>query len=984
MSRDEQLEARVKELGQEIFEKSRASEFGLFNKNYWSGRMMDWSMKNAKFKVELFRFVDVLPTLKTSDQIVEHVKAYFMRPDLELSAWIKTALGAATLGGVASKIASSSIKKNVESMAKTFICGENSQTAEPTLKKLWETGSAFTLDILGEVVVSEKEAQEHYEKYLELIENLPSHVESWGANPQLEEAAHGKIPRVNVSVKCSSLYSQISNLSFESSVEGVKARLRPLMQAARDRGVHLHFDMEQNDIREIVLRSFEDLCKEDGLKNYAHFGIVIQAYLKDSLADLERIKALAQLRGAPITIRLVKGAYWEYEYILAQQRNWEVPVFLGKSATDAHYEKCSRFLVDGYPHLIPAFASHNVRSLAHALAYAESKGLPKNAYEIQLLFGMADTFKKALYSMGYRVREYTPVGDLLPGMAYLVRRLLENTSNEGFLKARFVDEAAAERLLSAPSELQSERAGLGSFVNEAYVDFSKNVVRNSAAEALKKVEAQFPISVFPVVAGVRNEDVSVVEVKNPSKISQCVSRVGLAGEPLALAAVEACSYAKKNWSAWEPSKRIEIIRRAADLIRERRYELSALIVHEVAKDFVEADADVAEAIDFCNYYAKEYERLSGSTSMGSIMGEDNRYQYRARGLAVAISPWNFPLAILCGLTVAPLVCGSPVIMKPAEESSAVALRLFEILVEAGVSKDALQFLPGKGEEIGAKLVRDPNVHVINFTGSRDVGLEIIKNAAEVPKGQKHIKRAVVELGGKNAIIVDDDADLDEAVVACLASAFSFQGQKCSALSRIIILEPAYEYFKARLIDALSSKHYGPAADGAAHINPVVTEQSQQRLLAVLERNKVSLVFSHDVPKEIFSTGHYVPATIFESTDFDSELGQQEFFGPLVTLFKVSSFEEAVQRLNNVDYALTGGLFSRNPLHIDYARKHLEVGNMYLNRGITGALVYRQPFGGFKLSGAGGKAGGPDYLLNFLEPQTVTENTMRRGFSPELT
>ncbi len=368
--------------------------------------------------------------------------------------------------------------------------------------------------------------------------------------------------------------------------------------------------------------------------------------------------------------------------------------------------------------------------------------------------------------------------------------------------------------------------------------------------------------------------------------------------------------------------------------------------------------------------------------MGSTSGETNQYLYRSRGPTLAIAPWNFPFAILCGMVVGPLVAGNTVIMKPAELSAGIAEKLYAILRQAGVPDYALHLLPGKGAGIGAYLVNHPQVHIVNFTGSRTVGLWILENAAKVSEKQKHIKKCVVELGGKNGMIIDEDADLDEAVAASIQSTLGFQGQKCSALSRAIVHESLYDRYKERLIESLKSVSIGPANEPAHRVGPVIDKKSQEKLLSVIERHKSKIVTQVSVPEKWIGQGHYVPPTVFEETDPNSELGQSEFFGPLLTLFKVKSFDEALDILNGTDYALTGGVFSRNPTNLERARKEIEVGNMYINRGITGALVYKQPFGGFKLSGAGGKAGGPDYLLNFLEPQTICENTARRGFAPE--
>lgn len=985
------LEPRILEIGKEIFELGNKHQMGLFDKKFWSGKLMEWSMQNRDFKIEMFRFVDVLPALESSEQISEHIKAYFLRSGIEMSGFLKAGMVAATTGGITSKIAASTIKKNVSAMAKTFITGENSKASKDTLVGLWNSGIAFTVDILGETVVSEHEALDYQSRYLELIEGLGREVKEWKGQEILEVAAWGHVPRANVSIKLSALYSQLDPLAFRPSVEKLKERVRPLLRAAIHNGVFINFDIEQYEIRNLIYTVAEELFTEPEFINYQNFGVVVQAYLRDSQQDITRMIELCKKRKTPITVRLVKGAYWDYEIIQARQKGWPIPVFLNKAQTDANYETCAKMLLGAYPNIHTALGSHNVRSLSAALAFAESRSIPHNAIEIQMLYGMAEPFKEALKAKGYRLRDYAPVGEMLPGMAYLVRRLLENTSNEGFLRGAFVEGSKIESLLQDPASVQKEiltsdleRGTSEDFVNEPLVDFSK--IKNTALadEAVSAVKKMLPFHVASVVGGKKDESKETpIETRSPSDLSLVVSKTTNASVALAEEAVNAATEGFKTWSKVPVSSKAKMLQTAAEIMRRERFRLAAIMNLEVSKDFREADADVAEAIDFCEYYAKHALRLGEGLTTSHLPGEWNRYTYSPKGVVVAISPWNFPLAILCGMAVAPLVCGNAVIMKPAEESVAIASELYKILLEAGVPKSALHLVVGQGETVGAALVAHPKVHVINFTGSRTVGLQILESASKVLPGQRHIKKVIAELGGKNALIIDDDADLDEAVVAAMQSAFKFQGQKCSALSRIIVLEPAYEKFKARLVAALSSIKIGPSFDPSSKVSAVVNEASHKRLMQVIERNKANIVYQLAVPETLVGSGYFVSPTIFESSDPKSELGQQEFFGPLVTLFKAKTLADAVEIANDVDYALTGGLMSRNPESIAYVRERLEVGNMYLNRGITGALVGRQPFGGFKLSGVGAKAGGPDYLLQFVDPKTCTENTMRRGFAPEI-
>jgi RHH-type proline utilization regulon transcriptional repressor/proline dehydrogenase/delta 1-pyrroline-5-carboxylate dehydrogenase len=387
---------------------------------------------------------------------------------------------------------------------------------------------------------------------------------------------------------------------------------------------------------------------------------------------------------------------------------------------------------------------------------------------------------------------------------------------------------------------------------------------------------------------------------------------------------------------------------------------------------------VIEAIDYLAYYGREMLRLAEPRETQQLPGETNIYCYEPRGVAAVIAPWNFPLAILTGMTAAALVTGNCALMKPAEQSPIMAVHLLEILREAGLPDDACQLLPGGGE-LGAHLVRSPKVHLIAFTGSREVGLEILREAYTHRPGQEHVKRVVCEMGGKNAVIVDTDADLDEAVVHIIDSAFGYQGQKCSAASRLILLEEIHDRLLARLVEAVRSLRIGPPEDPCNAIGPVIDAEAKERIAGYVSLGKkdAKCALEMAAPKE----GFFVGPVLFSNVDPHARIAQEEIFGPVLSVIKARDFDHALEIAINSSFALTGGIFSRSPAHIEKARKELRVGNLYINRGVTGAIVERQPFGGLKLSGIGSKAGGPDYLLQFLEPRTISENTLRHGFVP---
>jgi RHH-type proline utilization regulon transcriptional repressor/proline dehydrogenase/delta 1-pyrroline-5-carboxylate dehydrogenase len=519
------------------------------------------------------------------------------------------------------------------------------------------------------------------------------------------------------------------------------------------------------------------------------------------------------------------------------------------------------------------------------------------------------------------------------------------------------------------------------FKNEPPTDFSQEAGRQAMRQALQEVRGRLGRTYPLLIAGRPEQTGHTILSVNPAQKDENIGRTARATAEQAQAAVSAAARAFPSWRDTAAKERCAMLERAAELMRAKRFELAAWIVLEAGKQWREADGDVCEAIDFCRYYAQEMGKLA-APQRRDVLGEENEYFYEPRGVAVVIGPWNFPLAIPCGMVAAALVTGNPVILKPAEQTSIISYHMVQIFHEAGVPGDVLQFLPGVGEEIGPVLVKHPEVALIVFTGSRAVGLLINRQAAETPAGQPFVKKVITEMGGKNAIIVDDDADLDQAVAGVLAAAFGYQGQKCSACSRVIALDSVYDTFLHRLIDAAKAIRVMPAEEPGSFVGPVIDEESRQRILRYIEQGKkeARLVHATDIGP-LAERGYFVGPHIFADVPPRARIAQEEIFGPVLAIIRAADMDEALRIANGTEYALTGGLFSRSPANIARARREFRVGNLYINRKITGALVDRQPFGGFKMSGIGSKAGGPDYLLQFVNPRCVTENTMRHGFAP---
>jgi RHH-type proline utilization regulon transcriptional repressor/proline dehydrogenase/delta 1-pyrroline-5-carboxylate dehydrogenase len=983
---DRRYEARTQEIAKQLIQATRekGNIFAQMREQMrWDDKLLDWAMSNPGLRVQLFRFIDTLPALQSKAEVARHLQQYLGDESVELPSALKGILNFTEPNSFPAQTAAATITKAVETLAYKYIAGQNIKEIIKTIERLRKEGMAFTIDLLGEAVITEAEAQSYLNSYLQLLEQLTQQAKQWSRQEKIDLAAGEELPQVQVSVKLTAFYSQFDPLDPEGSKQRVYDRICLLLRRAKELGAAVHFDMEQYVYKDLTLAILKELLMEEEFRSRTDIGVTLQAYLRDSEQDLQGLIEWAKQRGYPVTVRLVKGAYWDQETITSIQNNWQQPVYNDKAATDANFERMTRLLLENYECLYAAIGSHNVRSQALACAIAETLDIPSRRFEMQVLYGMGDRLAKALVKRGHRVRVYAPYGELLPGMAYLIRRLLENTANSSFLRQNLEERPIGELIAPPLIEEDNDKGGEETmnklpFPNAADTDYANAALREKAQQALTKVRNSLGKTYLPLINGEYVETADYIDSVNPSREVEVVGKIGLISVEQAEQAVRAAKATFPGWQKTPVKGRAEILRKAAQIMEQRRHELSAWICVEVGKILPQADAEVSEAIDFCRYYADEMERLEEGYNY-DVAGETNRYIYQPRGIAVIISPWNFPLAIATGMTVAALVAGNCTLLKPAESSSVIGAKIAEILVQAGIPKGVFQFVPGKGSQVGAYMVKHKDVHLIAFTGSREVGCRIYAEAALLQPGQKHLKRVIAEMGGKNAIIIDESADLDKAVAGVVQSAFGYTGQKCSACSRVIVLESIYDAFCARFVEATKSLNLGPTDEPSTQVGPVIDSSARDRIQEYIAKGKqeAKLALEMEAPEG----GYFISPTIFTEVSPDATIAQEEIFGPVVATIRAKDFDEALKIANGTDYALTGGLYSRTPNHIERAYKEFEVGNLYINRTITGAIVARQPFGGFKLSGVGSKAGGPDYLLQFLEPRVVTENIQRQGFAP---
>ncbi len=910
----------------------RMSELGepLFSHDQWASRILAFAAGQRDFMNALLQFVDVFPVLHSDDSLRDHIESYFAAvtcPDGFFTGDEKA------------------FRNNIQSLFLLFVVGRDLDELIRGIRALASDGFAYTLDMLGEACLSEAEAQDYVSGQKQAITRI-----------------HNAGLPVHITLKPTSLYSQTGPLNFSRSVLMLADRMSEIVEQALKVDGFVHIDMEQRQFKNVTIEAFKELIRR--YPQNANLGIAVQSYLKESESDILSLIDFARRRDYRFTVRLVKGAYYDWETLFAEQNNWPNPLWEEKWQTDIAYETNLAHLLSNSDRIFTAAATHNLRSTAVVKKLADEHGVDQSGYEYQMLYGMGSSMAAALRDMGQTVRLYAPFGPPVPGMAYLVRRLVENTALNGavrtqFLQRRHLAELLADPRSNAAGPNPATRAFAGSgnpsltepsdrrhaFANHPPADFSSAEVRAHFADALENCE-----SMLVAAAGIPDVRASDVDP-----------------------AVQRAASAQKAWGDKTAVERGNILRRAAEIMSARIYQLAAVQVREVGKQWDQAYNDVCEAIDFLKFYAGEAEVLFDRRRLSPIPAERNVQTWRPRGVYGVIAPWNFPLAISCGMVSAALACGNSVLYKPAEESRITGALLHEILTEAGLPDGVLHFLPGPGESVGAALASHPGIRGIAFTGSREVGVKILEARSKPSAGSRHIAAVIAEMGGKNAIIVDADADIDTAVQSAIDSAFGFQGQKCSAASRIIIHREVYAEFSRRVVEAAQSLIIGEALDSGSRVGPLVSSEADKKLRHYLEIARAEgreLLYRH-------------PLAIFEVPDMDRRICREEVFGPLLVLIPAESLEQAISMANDVDYGLTAGIISRNPIHIDLACRRLEAGNIYVNRGITGALVGRQPFGGHKLSGVGAKAGGEDYLKQFVNPVTISENLVRRGFSPEL-
>lgn len=875
------------------------------------------------------------------------------------------------------------VDKAMRIMSKQFVMGRTITEAISRAKKKEAQGYRYSYDMLGEAALTSADAARYLEAYKQAIESIGNSVDPQASLYQ----------RAGISIKLSALHPRYSESQYERVMEELPAKLLILARLAKEKNISLTIDAEESERLDLSLDIIEKVFTDPGLSDWQGFGLAVQSYQKRAFYVLDWLADLARKNQRRIMVRLIKGAYWDSEIKKTQMQGLnEYPVFTRKVFTDVSFQACVKKLLTMTDAIYPQFATHNAYSVAMVLGLV---GDYKD-FEFQCLHGMGNELYQQIVpasTHGVPCRIYAPVGsheDLLP---YLVRRLLENGANSSFVNRIVDDNAPISCLVEDPvakarsilplinKNIPLPEAIFGdSRKNSKGFDFSDRAQRAQLQEELETL----PVGDWktkPIIAG-KLEAGTERRVYSPQNPERSIGLVQEATVQDVQTALQAASDAFGNWSAVSVQDRAASVLRFADLLQAHQTECMALACLEAGKTWNDALGEIREAIDFCRYYADQAVKImSAASTLNGYTGERNELSLHPRGTVLCISPWNFPLAIFTGQVVAALVTGNCVIAKPAEQTPLMAGFAVKLMHQAGIPVGALQLLPGPGETVGAALVADLRIKAILFTGSTDTANLINRTLAN--RGGEIIP-LIAETGGQNAMIVDSSALLEQVVLDAVSSAFGSAGQRCSALRVLYVQEEVYPRTVALLKGAMTELRVGDPAWFSTDVGPVIDAEALENLQSHVDgmRKQYEIIHQAEV-NEDSQHGYFMPPTAIAIPDIATL--KKEVFGPVlhVIAYKTNELDKVIEGINNTGFGLTLGIHSRINETVEYIRQRVHVGNCYVNRTITGAVVGLQPFGGEGLSGTGPKAGGPNYLIRLCHERTYTVDTTAAGGNASL-
>jgi len=870
-------------------------------------------------------------------------------------------------------------------MASQYVMGVDIDSALRRAKKEFSTGHRFSFDMLGESALSTDDASRYFKAYHHAIERISiTALDSANQN----DKDNGDAP--SISIKLSALHPRYEVSQRERVLKELVPDLLRLVQFARQNKIAVTLDAEEADKLELSLEVFECVVTDKTLDGWNGLGLAVQAYQKRAMPVLKWLNALASKTGKTISVRLVKGAYWDTEIKRAQEQGLSgYPVFTRKSNTDVSYIVCAKYLLKNINNFYPQFATHNAHTIATIQKLANNMlANEKNLFEFQRLHGMGGSlYDKLPEQMPCRI--YSPVGSHKNLLPYLVRRLLENGANSSFVNRIENENISIDRIIKNPIDIAQETNVLvnpqiplpesifSARKNSLGPNLSDLIVLDGIKEEVKKYKDHHWFHELKQSGG--------KAIANPADCDHIIGYVNNEKETQLLACLDEVASSSNIWQHSLITDRIKIIRGFSELLKNEclKSELISLCVYEAGKTINDAVSEIREAIDFCEYYISQaVEVLSAPVKLEGPVGEDNVFSYHGRGMFVCISPWNFPVAIFIGQIVAALVTGNSVIAKPSSNTVIISKRIVDTFYKAGLPQNVLSLVNCSGKLVNDVILNDERVSGVAFTGSFETATQINLTLA---KRRSPIVPLIAETGGLNAMIVDSSALPEQVVIDVISSAFLSAGQRCSALRILIVQRETLDRIQTLLIRAMDELSIGNPSEYSNDIPPVINKMAMDDLNEYKRhfKNEKKLIHEVVIPDVALCQGNYVSPTLLK-IDSLSELDEEKF-GPILHIlpYDAIALDELINEINDLGYGLTLGIHSRVDDTIAHIANRVNVGNIYVNRNMVGAVVGVQPFGGEGYSGTGPKAGGPNYLQRFCTEKTVTINTSAIGGNADL-
>lgn len=891
---------------------------------------------------------------------------------------------ASSLKRASSRLGASMIRPVILQMMKAigaqFVMGQNIDDALNRATELESMGYRFSYDMLGEAARTQSDADNYYASYVKAIDAIGkvANAESPAKNP-------------GISVKLSALHPRYEYTKRERVLKELPPLLLALAQQAKKYNIGLTVDAEEADRLELSLEIFEKIYADPSLTGWEGFGLAVQAYQKRATKVIDWLTDLSKRHGKRIMVRLVKGAYWDAEIKMSQIQGFEnYPVFTRKNSTDVSYLACAKKLLARSDCFYPQFGTHNAYSAAAIMQIAGSN----KEFEFQCLHGMGRPLYDQIVDKNKfdtPCRIYAPVGTHKDLLGYLVRRLLENGANSSFVNKLADDKTPIDKIVFDPvariatltnkphPKIPLPKDIYGLWQNSEGIDLSNPTALSQLKKAMEAAANEMWM-VGPIVNGKTISNGNAQTVTSPSNSELVIGQVNKATEADVEEALQVADAARKKWAETPVEERATILERAADLFQEEMPALMAILTREGGKHIIDCMSEVRETIDYCRYYAYRAREDLKPTPLPGPTGEHNELQLHPRGVVACISPWNFPLAIFSGQILAALAAGNPVLAKPAEQTPIIAYKAVQIMHKAGIPTDVLQLLIGKGSIVGAKMVSDPRVTGVMFTGSTETAKFIEQSLA---KRTGPIAFLIAETGGQNAMIVDSSALCEQAVIDIATSSFNSAGQRCSALRVLFVQEEMAPKLLEMLKGYMAELAIGDPSLLATDIGPVIDKDAQEMLQNHAAKMNREAKLIAEVPMHSTPRGSYFAPCAFELSDLSILEG--EVFGPILHIirYKANELDKVMDAIINTGFGLTMGIHSRIDATVAYITSRMPVGNIYVNRNMIGAVVGVQPFGGERLSGTGPKAGGPHYLPRLCVERAVSTNTTAVGGNARL-